>query len=219
MLRLRHAWVLVLLVVCASPRVHAEHVGTEASKRHYESGRQLYKNADYTAALREFSAGYRLDPRPAFLINLGQCYRKLNQLVRARDMYQRYLATAATDPAQRTRIEAIVAELDGLIAERLAQVEAPSPSDSLIAQPSPAPVAAKRSTVEPSPAPVITPTSTSVVQKKPVYKKWWFWTALVLGAGAVAGVTVGVIYATRPSWQTAPSIGPGQTTSMLTVSW
>lgn len=217
MLGLRHGWVIVALLACVSPHARAEHTGTAASRKHYEAGKQFYQNSDYTSALREFSAGYRLDPRPAFLINLGQCYRKLNQLVRARDMYQRYLNVAATDATQRTRIQAIVAELDGLIAEHLAQVEAPSAADALIPRPAQASTV-KPTAITPTPAPAPTDVAPQpVAQKKPIYKKWWFWTTLVLSAGAVAGITVGVIYATRPSWQTAPPIGPG--TGALTVHW
>jgi hypothetical protein len=39
-------------------------------------------------------------------------------------------------------------------------------------------------------------TQTTPMAPAPVYKQWWFWVVMVLGAGAVAGVTVGVLCGT-----------------------
>ena len=85
---------------------------TSKARTHFTAGEALYQLGNYTGALREFSAGYDLVARPEFLVNLGQCYRRLGNLKRARDMYQKYLDTAPAGAPQRAEVAELVAELD-----------------------------------------------------------------------------------------------------------
>jgi tetratricopeptide (TPR) repeat protein len=57
----------------------------------------------------------------------------------------------------------------------------------------------------------------TVAVKRPVYKKWWFWT--ILGGVVVAGVTTTAVLLTVPNraWQTTAPIGPGATQAL--VAW
>ena len=46
------------------------------------------------------------------------------------------------------------------------------------------------------------PTKMVVIEKTPVYKKWWFWVALGGAVAVAASVTAGVVIATRPAAST-----------------
>jgi tetratricopeptide (TPR) repeat protein len=95
------------------------------ARTHFEAGRALYNLGNYTEAQREFAAGYQLAPRPQFLINLGHCYRKLDNLPRAREMYQRYLAETRADDPLRTQAEQVLAEVEHELAQRTAKLQHP----------------------------------------------------------------------------------------------
>ena len=50
-----------------------------------------------------------------------------------------------------------------------------------------------------------------VVEKEraPIYKKWWFWTAIAGGVLVVGAVTAGIVVATRPSVSAPERMLPG----------
>jgi hypothetical protein len=70
----------------------------------------------YDHAIREFTAGYALSPRPQFLLNIAQAQRRLGDLRAARDMYHKYL-DALPDAPEREQIGRILQELDEAIAK------------------------------------------------------------------------------------------------------
>ena len=108
----RHFGLVLAALACAAA-AHAQSDDTVARARtHFEAGRALYQLGNYDEALREFAAGYQLAPRPQFLLNLGQCYRKLDDLQKARAMYQRYLHDAPSSDAERDQAQQILAEID-----------------------------------------------------------------------------------------------------------
>ncbi len=115
------------------------------ARAHFEIGNGMYRLGDYRGALREFAAGYELTHKPGFLINLGQTYRKLNDLPSARDMYQKYLAsTPANDPA-RAQVQQLLADLE-------AEIKAQPPS---LPEPIPSPAPSFRPPPPPEPAVVV----------------------------------------------------------------
>src|SRR5262249_19982450 len=86
-------------VTCFATLAQAERGDPMARARtHCEAGRALYNLQNYSDAIREFTAAYELVAKPELLLNLGQCYRKLDKLEQAREMYSQYLsATTASD--------------------------------------------------------------------------------------------------------------------------
>ncbi|HEY2743452.1 MAG TPA: tetratricopeptide repeat protein [Polyangia bacterium] len=189
MLRLRHSVVVVAALACvaslavsearAQPLPQNDDPVTRA-RTHFEAGRALYQLGNYNEALREFAAGYQLAPRPQFLLNLGQCYRKLDDLTNARSMYQRYLHDAPASDAERPQAEQILAEIEKQIADEQAKNAPPPP---VIA---PAPVAAPVTTLA-----VIAPPP----RRSWIKRNWW-----IIPVGAVVvgvGVGLGVYYGTR----------------------
>lgn len=150
------------------------------ARTHFEAGRALYNLANYTDALREFSAGYQLVPKPQFLINLGQCYRKLDDLPRAREMYQKFLVEAPANDPDRGPVEQILAEIERELAAR----PAPPPPET-----APAPA--------PTPAPVLVTGQPKVEKKRPfIARHWWI---IPVSAVVVTGIVVGITLGTRPT--------------------
>jgi tetratricopeptide (TPR) repeat protein len=159
---MRLAIAIGLLAALAGPARADEDTDTRA-RAHYEIGLGLYRLGDYRAALREFAAGYELAPKPGFLINLGQTYRKLGDLAHARDMYRRFLAEVpASDPA-RAQAQQVLVEIEAQVREQPPRPEEPVPPVPPVPSPSPSPAP----TPEVRPAPVATVTATPPPKPRP----------------------------------------------------
>jgi tetratricopeptide (TPR) repeat protein len=139
----------------------------------------LYQLGNYHEAVREFGAGYELVPRPQFLLNLGQCYRKLNDLEKAREMYQRYLRDAPATDVERPQAQQILAEIER-------QLAASKPPASPPPQAAPPAAASSMTVIRPAPP----------REKRPFIKRhWWIFPASAVVVGVAVGV--GVYYGTR----------------------
>lgn len=176
------------------------------ARTHFQAGRALYDLGNYTDAIREFSAGYQLVPKPQFLINLGQSYRKLGDLERARDMYKRFLADAPPDDPDRGQAKVVLADVERQIA-----MQPPKPlPESKSPPPPPAPgtttephTPAAKPAPAPAPSSVATTTTTPAPEKKSFARRhWWIFP---VGAVVLAGAAVGIYFGVRP----APQVGCG----------
>jgi tetratricopeptide (TPR) repeat protein len=118
-----------------------------AARARYETATRLYDIRDYDKALLEFKSAYLIQPDPAFLFNIGQCYRKLGQDQEALNFFQQYLKKAPPDDPNRRLVEARIRDIE---AETKLKADtahaAPRPSS-----PSPVP--------NPPPGPAVAPTS------------------------------------------------------------
>ena len=116
----------------ASPSASAN---IQRARQHFLAGKHAFETESYGKALREFQAGYALEPRPGFLLNMGHAARRMGQLREARDYYQKFLATRPSPPADEQRAASKgIAEIDR---------ELPSPSPGrAVAAGTPAPAAA-----------------------------------------------------------------------------
>jgi tetratricopeptide (TPR) repeat protein len=93
------ALLLPVLLGLTAPQGGSEERPEVAARRHYIKGVEHYKTAAYEEAIAEFEAGYKLVPKPQFLLNLGQAYRKLDRLETAREMFVKFLNTAPPRPS------------------------------------------------------------------------------------------------------------------------
>jgi tetratricopeptide (TPR) repeat protein len=171
-------WLLAALLLPLAARAEsADDLGR--AKTHFVAGRALYELGNYPEAIREFSAGHRLAPRPQFLLNLGQCYRKLGDLEQARAMYRRFLGEVGPDDPQRAEAQEVLAVIERSLAEHPqppGSVRAAAPGD-----------AAAGALVKPA-----------LASRRPFIKRhWWIIPASVVVAGV--GVGLGVYYGTRSS--------------------
>jgi tetratricopeptide (TPR) repeat protein len=92
-------------------RAGADESGLGRARTHFEAGETLYRLGDLPGAVREFSAGYALAPKPEFLINLAQTYRQMGDMPRARAMFERFLSVAPEDHPLRDQVRATLDEL------------------------------------------------------------------------------------------------------------
>ncbi len=106
---------------------------TQRARRHFLAGKRAFEAKRYSAALKEFEAGYAIEPRPGFLLNMGHSARRMGELRRARDYYLKFLESDPPATDRRTTI-ALVVEIDRQLAA------APSAGSHASAVPEPAAV-------------------------------------------------------------------------------
>ena len=110
----------------------------EQARAHFDAGNQHYAAGRYLEAIREFQAGYALVPRPNFLVNLGQAYRKLGDLNRAKESYVAYVRALPQNSALRDQALQVLAEIEVQLQEQKGNTPAPSPEELKPAPPPPA---------------------------------------------------------------------------------
>lgn len=154
---------------------------------HYREARRLSKANQTEQALKEYQAAYAIQPLPRLLFNIARSHHKLAQLRQALQAYDQYLSRSQgededTVSKAKQHREQAQQEIDAILRERAA------------AQPAHAPGSGPQD-CSPSAAP------------KPLYKTWWFWTAVGVGAAAVivAGGLAGGL-AARGSSGMSPSV-------------
>lgn len=138
------------------------------------SARSLSDAGQWNAAFSAYQAAHAHRPVPWLLVQMGRMQQKLGNLEEAIRLYQRFTASPEADNYP-----------DYREAARRYKQEA---IQELVQHPPPGP--------PPEP-----PTST---ERQAIYKKWWFWTALIGGTAAVTAVGVGVGLATRPKTPAVP---------------
>jgi tetratricopeptide (TPR) repeat protein len=209
--------VAAMLMTNSWPRgVQAAPVRTErAAKTHFAEGQKLFAEGRYEEALAEFEAGYAAVPLPGFLIDIGQCQRKLGNTAEAREAYDSFLDKAPDSPVA-PEVRRFIRELpqrpsyDERTRDEPASTAEVAPPPSSVAPPArPAPA------VEAPPAPAAVPpsllfplvpeapksavTTPLVATPAPApeesarlpsesSKLWW-----VLGVASIAGVAAAIV--------------------------
>jgi len=193
---------------------HAEKAADKA-KKHYKQGTVFYNAGDFDKAIQEYLEGYRTKPDPVFLFNVAQSYRQLGNHEKALFYYKGYLREAPDAP-NRAEVEERVRDLDDLIKRRREATDSPpsGPAEPPLTGtpaegdepkiPDPADAAAAGDDEGAPPA------GPGLVDQgggsRPIYKKWWFWTAI----GVVAvGATVGIVMATSGDDVSPPDTAGG----------
>jgi hypothetical protein len=172
---------LIAALLFVTSLAQAESGREEQARKHFEAGQARYAEGKWREALSEFELGYALSPRPEFLVNFAQVYRRLGQHARALVECERFLATSPPPAlAEQTR------RLMGVIREEQARTAV----DSAPLQPQPQeqpPVLRPPPVVQP--APVVVPPV--VAQPPPRRSRAWIW-GVVVPSVAVVGVALGV---------------------------
>jgi tetratricopeptide (TPR) repeat protein len=179
---------LILLVLAAATAARATPSQEDLARSHFVAGEEEYARGRWKDALHEFQLGYALSPRPEFLINFAQVYRKLGDYEAASRECQRYLATAP--PSQ------LAAQAERLL-EQIKEEQAKAPPPLAPAKPSAPSVVVAPPAIVASPPP------------PPPKKKKRTWIAPVIVSCvlvAAAAVTIGVVFGVpaRDTFKTAP---------------
>lgn len=157
----------------------------QRAKNHYMAGNALFKLGNYTDAVREFAAGYSLVPKPYFLYNLGQCYRKLGDPRQAREMYAKFIEQIPEADSDREAAKKIVAELD----EQIAKLPSETP------KPTPVPTISPPTQPEPPPIPSLVVVQSPPPKKSFLKRHWWVIPVSLVVVGTAVGV--GVYFGTK----------------------
>jgi hypothetical protein len=121
--RMRRIPIIMLVVLGWTSSAGAGEAPTEDAREtarlHYARGLELAGQADYEAALREFSEAYRVSPHFAVLYNMGQAQFALGRPAEAIESLSKYLRDGQEQvpPARRQEVQAQIALLESLFAE------------------------------------------------------------------------------------------------------
>jgi tetratricopeptide (TPR) repeat protein len=197
---------VAVMLVGLSPIAHAAGRGggeadTEVLARaKFAEGNLAYDLAEFHKALAAYSEAYRLMPLPGFLFNIAQCHRQLGRPERAGFFYRRYLSLSKEEPANAAMVRELIAEMDAQVSKeqerRLTREQTArdrARAEALRAQTEAIVARQVRSKAgkQGVPSGALPTQASAEVKGEPLTKKWWVWA----GAGAVALVAGGVIYA------------------------
>ena len=82
----------------------------------FKDGQTQYDLGNFNKAIEAFKRAYELDPKAAYIYNVAQSYRQLQDCKNALFFYKRFLALKADDTVKPLKPE-LRAEIDGRIAE------------------------------------------------------------------------------------------------------
>ena len=169
-----------------------------AAREHYEKGTAAYALGEFAEAAKQYEAAFRVKLDPALLYNAAQAHRRANNKPRAIELYQNLLRLFPNAPnrdvARQHLDELKKAPAGG--AQTVATATTPPPA-TLVPPPIP--------TFEPTAAPTVAvQADASDRAPRPLYKKPWFWGAVVgvvlVGVVTAVAVSAGDDPAAKPSW-------------------
>ncbi len=178
----RVAVVLCVVAAAVAPRVaHADDAATRIAKRHFEHGEKLFALGQFTEALDEYKAAYDAKPIPAFLFNIGQCYRNLGDYDSAIFSYKKYLQLQP-DAVNRDQTEKLIEDLEAK--QQAAQEREERDRERRRRDRQREREEADQGSAADATEPAVHATAHV---ETPFYRKWWFWTGVVL-VGAAGGI-------------------------------
>jgi tetratricopeptide (TPR) repeat protein len=203
------ALVLVVVLLAGVGVARAADPTAEKARAHFQQGDTYFKLEKYPIALQEFEQAYMAKQDPSFLYNIAQCHRLMGNRAEAVRFYKRYLNDAPA-AANRPVAEKHIRDLESALgAEELtgAHVAPPGPAAPAGEHPAmppprpaqpPPPVALDARPPPPSDAMLTSPPpALSQSDDRPIYTKWWFWTAV--GGVVVTGLLVALWLNRDPS--------------------
>ena len=111
------------LVLFAAPAALAD--ARSEAKRHFRDGMALIAGGQVERGIAELKQAYAIKPHPDLLYNIARAYVDLGNIPEALEYFQRY---AATDPADRAQVEAVMARLSAAVGMRPPAAAAPPPA-------------------------------------------------------------------------------------------
>ena len=191
----------------AAPRAPVTH--PPSAQAAAADGATAFAAGDYERALAAYQRAYLEDiDEPQYLLRLADCYRALQRTAEALRFYRLFLHERPHTP-ERASVEASIAALAH-------PPPLPMPTSQAQPQPQPTPPAQPTPQVQPTPTPLAASVQAdrpaAAAPARPIWRRWWLWTAV--GGAAAIGVGLGVGLGTRSSGSgsfapTLPAFGPG----------
>jgi tetratricopeptide (TPR) repeat protein len=229
----------LLLALALSSLVAAqEDPDVAAARRHFVKAKAELAKGNYKSALKEFLVARQIKPLPDLDYDVARCYDAMERYPEAIAEYQKYLTHSPPDAGDvQKRIQtlkdrmAAIAHIDDSAekaaaepgekpekpAEKPPETPPPAPPQPPPAPPQPvvekpAPSGAPPAVADNEPLPAEPMAAAEPYQRwrsKPIYKRWWLWTA-VGGAAVVVAVGVGLGVGLSQSGEAAfqPSLQP-----------
>jgi tetratricopeptide (TPR) repeat protein len=154
-----------LFAVCLTPR--PARADAAQAKAHFEKGRTYYEVDQYAKAIEEFKAAHVERPDAAFLYNIAECYRRMNEPRDALVYYRRFLSLAPASDRTRPVVEKRITEMQALADAPKQEAPLAAPP-TFVSSPAAVPDASGTATLvaqPPAPAPAPEP---------PLYRRTWF---------------------------------------------
>ncbi len=165
----------------ASARENNEDAAMKRAQAHFRKGEKLFALGRFEDALAEYQHAFEEYPLPEFLFNIGQCHRNLGSYDEAIFSFRKYLRLKP-DAENREATEELIAELEAETARNPSKPRKPR--------------------IEPIPSGKPAPRGEAA--SKPFYTRWWFWTGIVVVAGAA---TTAVVIANQDSGLPGSNLG------------
>ncbi len=127
---------LVGILVEVSAVAHSSTIEQEVTVLSRESV-EAYRSGQYDRAVQLLTRAYAIQPLPILLFNLAKAYEKLNDLPRAKDFYEKYLASGMALPKYAQKAQTRVAEIAAELAKQQAAIEKPPPAPPPVVPPAP----------------------------------------------------------------------------------
>lgn len=206
---------VALAVAPLSARASGEDAGPDVesqARAKFAEGNISYDLAEFQKALDAYSEAYRLMPLPGFLFNIAQCHRQLGHPERAGFFYRRYLSLSKEEPPNAALVRQLIADMDAEVRKeqerRLTREETARDQARAAALRAQADATAARRVQQAERKRTLDPratasTSDEVKGGDSLAKKWWVWA----GAGAVAVIAGGIIYAATAPQPRPTSLG------------
>jgi hypothetical protein len=190
----------VQLAVAAPKRAQSrpERVDPEEKQArvHFKKAERAFNLGKFAEALISYQAAFEAKPLPAFVFNIAQCHRNLDDPERALFFYRRYLALDPEGP-HRKLVESLIEEQQGKLAEKAAAQEAARVAERGAAGSEPGAASGDGLDLRPGRPGDSDPVAGSLTRPAgpppPLYKRWWVWAA----AGTVVAVTAAALLIKR----------------------
>jgi tetratricopeptide (TPR) repeat protein len=179
------------------PTAPAQDQKLEARKL-FDAATEHYKLGRFAVALEGYESAYALFKAPAFLFNIAQCHFQLQNWDRAVFFFEGYLREQPQAP-NRALVEDLIREAREREAASRTNEQRRVDLDQAkrdLERKEQERLAAERERNQ---------LALQVQETRPVYKKWWFWTAV--GTVAIASIATTVAFASRDTVLPSGSLG------------
>lgn len=171
----------------------------ETAASYVQRSVQYFGSKEYENAALALEKAYKIDPKPLFLFNIGQAYKRAGRPKEALAAYERFLRA---DPQSTLRAEAegYCNDMRSLIAEqeRSAQVKAALLTEKERAAEKEAALRAEKLRTEQTQKALLAERAKAERERRrPIYKRPWFW-GVVGGGVLAAGLAIGLGVALAP---------------------